>query len=182
MNEVPENGGNRGERFFEGETIEWFERGRQLRYWPRCPSITILGIALIFCPEGRGFHADMFPRGKAFLCRVKDLPFQQLGVGIIYINAYCVIGNDAGPRHQFVDWYLDPPKNDGDGWDESDIFSGTPAEAVASKISDIERMSKGETLCKYCPLKQECKGLLQSLVEKAIKTEARKICLAQAGP
>lgn len=157
------------DEFHEGETITW----RGTSYGCFKPRIEILRIVEIPCQKGRGFQPEMFPQGKAFLCRVENLPFKKLDDNIDIMSKFCVIGNQ-GPRHQFIDWCLDPPGNYGEGWDESDLFSDTLEEAVANKIQDIENQTKRETLCKYCEEKELCLSNLRSLAEESIKTRVQR--------
>jgi len=166
-----ENGEN-GEEFFEKEVIEWWDNN-EVEWFPRKPKITIMKMVSTLCPEARGFQSEMFSRGKAFLCFVEDLPFKGLN-SIEFITGYCVIGNYAGPKNQFLDWCKDPPENNGDGWDESDIFSDTKEEAVAKKLQDINNMAERETLCKYCEKKEACIANLRSLIQESIKTEIQE--------
>jgi hypothetical protein len=151
------------EEFYEGQEVQW-ENGE----WEyQHTGIKIERIVSMLCSEGHGFPNIMFPRHKAFLCLVKNIPFRNPDDSVSFITRYCVIGNKAGPRNQFVDWCLDPPGNDGDGWDDSDIFSPTKEEAVRRIISEIENNSKSETLCKYCLTRQQCIDILNSLLNEA---------------
>ena len=121
------------------------------------------------CPRGRGFPVEMFQRysDKAFvvfLCRVRNLPFKKADGKFDYIDKFCIIGSQ-GPKHQFNDWCSDPPQDDGDGWDDSDIFSNTEEEAFVRKLQYIDRIAELETLCKYCPSRSACRGILVSLAQ-----------------
>ena len=169
-----------GLRIFDGRWKEEFYEGDIIRWWGnehgwRKPSIEILKIVSMPCPRGYGFRVEMFPENKAFLCVVRNMPFKKADGEIDFIDKFCVIGNQ-GPRHQFVDWCLDPPADYGSGWNEIDLFHETPEDAVADKIKDIENMAKLETLCKYCPFLAGCRERLESLspVTKALVPKSPK--------
>lgn len=169
-NYIDSENGN-GEELFEGK-IMWWHDNDEIMWFPlgKRPRITIEGIVSIPCSDGRGFHKEMFPRGKAFLCLIEDLPFKKSG-SIEFINTFCLIGD---PKNQFLNWCFYPLEDDGDGWNEADIFSDTREEAVENKIRDIENMAKKESLCKYCKKKELCIANLRSLIRESIKTESQK--------
>jgi len=108
---------------------------------------------------------DLFRTGTAFLCHFEDLPFRNNGINS-FISGFTIIGDY--PRRKLEDWVEDTIEAVDDDWNEADLFSKSPEEAVAAKIKDLKKiwsLTSLHTLCQFCKAKGDrCQEQLESLI------------------
>ena len=151
---------NYEKKYYEGQIIEY--RGEN----DTTTTLTIIRMVPVLClPNGRN---EVFPQRKAFLCRVENLPFKNRIGTFSMISGYAVLGDD--PSEKLIDWVELPLEWVDETWNESDLFSKTPEEAVDAKIKNLEKIWHWTTLrhhCQSCTKKgEECQRQLRTLLNK----------------
>jgi len=137
-------------------------------------TVEVIRKILMLCPSqgcsDRG-NGGIFPKAKAFLCYFENLPLETENGTISTISGFTVTDD---PFEKLRDWVESPLEKNDDGWDDTDIFSKSPEEAVSKKIKDLEAIwneSSLHTLCQTCPAKgEQCKKRLTELLKSSNKT------------
>lgn len=124
--------------------------------------VKIIAEALMPCLPGR---REIFREAKAFLCYFEDLPFEKSDGTTSTISGFTVIGDY--PWKKLEQWVECPLESVDSEWDETDLFSKSPDEAVTAKIKDLEEIwlcTSLHTLCQFCKARgEQCKSQLNSL-------------------
>jgi len=150
---------NYEKKYYEGQIIEY--RGEN-----DTTTLTIIRMASMLCPPNG--QNEIFPLRKVFLCQVENLPFRNRIGTFSMISGYTVLGDD--PQEKLIDWVELPLEWVDETWNDADLFSKTPEEAIDAKIKDLEKIWRWTTLrshCQSCTEKgEECKKQLKTLSNK----------------
>jgi len=121
-------------------------------------SVEVIAEVSLPCP--RRFIRGILIETKAFLCRFEYLPYIREDGLCVWLSGLAVV-ND--PFNKLREWYERPLSWE---WNDHELLSDSPEEAIAAKIKDMETLWKSSLriLCDFCKERGEpCRKKIESL-------------------